>query len=166
MLTLTLTITLAISLDFNGEKYMFMPDSSLILYGFETPFIVCEVAVSQTLKSVMAKKRPYLLGSKNMVRFLIIIHLQSEKPSGQHSGKRTRDSASPRANKRSKAAEHEKPTRTSSPPIAPQSQILPNCPGGQYKFGQLFVYTTSLRPSNTDPSRCVRFIRPVVENLV
>lgn len=31
--------------------------------------MVCEVAIFQTLKSVMEKKYPYLLGPKNKVRF-------------------------------------------------------------------------------------------------
>lgn len=55
-----------------------MPDSSLSLYGLDIAFIVCEVAVSQTLKSVMEQKRLYLLGSKNKIHFLIIIYLRTK----------------------------------------------------------------------------------------
>lgn len=51
--------------------------------------IAWEVAISQTLKSVMANKYP----SENKVRFLTIIYLCSEKPSKEGIGKRARDSA-------------------------------------------------------------------------
>lgn len=156
-----------------------MPDNSLLLYGFEVPFIVCEVAVSQTLKAVMAKKRPYLLGSKNKVRILIIIYLRSEKPSSKHSGKRSHHSLPLSPNKRGcftdqttsatiyrdlEDSEHlvysEIGEASCSPPITPGSSL------SQYKSGCVFVYTTTLQPSKNNPFCQVRSIQPVIENLV
>lgn len=109
-----------------------MPDGSLSLYGFDIPFIVCEVAVSQTLKSVMEKMRPYLLGSKNKIRFLIIIDLKTRPPT---------------------------PISTETSEVEPSATSL-------YKAGHVFVYTTTIRPSAKDPTRRVRSIKTVVENLV
>lgn len=110
--------------------------------------MVCEVAISQTLKSVMEKKHPYLLGSKNKVRFLIIICLRSEKPIQGASKKRIRDGQSPQR--------EEPQVETAEDPPLPS----------QYKSGCVFVYTTSLQPSKKNPSRRVRSIKTLVEDLV
>lgn len=110
--------------------------------------MVCEVAISQTLKSVMEKKHPYLLGSKNKVRFLIIICLRSEKPIQGVSKKRIRDSQSPQR-------EEPQVETDEDPPLL-----------SQYKSGCVFVYTTSLQPSKKNPSRRVRSIKTLVEDLV
>lgn len=122
-----------------------MPDSSLSLYGFDVPFIVCEVAVSQTLKSVMEKKRPYLLGSKNKIRFLIIIYLASKLPTNSL-GKRVRP-----CNSASAALDENEVGDSATSP---------------YKAGYVFVYTTTIQRSEKDPTRRVRSIKTVVANLV
>lgn len=109
-----------------------MPDGSLSLYGFDILVIVCEVAVSQTLKSVMEKKRPYLLDSKNKIHFLIIIYLETRPPSFI-----------------SNETSEVKPSGISV-----------------YKAGHVFVYTNTIWPSAKDPTRRVRNIKMVVENLV
>lgn len=134
-----------------------MPDSSLLLYGFSSPFIVCEVAVSKTLKSVMAKKRPYLLGSQNQVRFLVIIYLGSEKPSLMR--KRSHDGVHPQSNKRGPIQRCGEPV---DPPIEEASleSISP-----QHKSGYVFVYTTTVQESKKDPTRRIRSIKTVVDNL-
>lgn len=150
-----------------------MPDSSLLLYGFEIPFIVCEVAISQTLKSVMAKKRPYLLGSKNKVRFLIIIYLETERPSCRGSGKRLRDSTSPELNKRGRSAEEFTRVNLREDSQGQQGQqsdaaaeVSLSSPSSQYKSGYLYVYTTSVQTSRKNPAHRVRYIKPIVEKLV
>lgn len=147
-----------------------MPDSSLLLYGFGVPFIVCEVAITQTLKSVMAKKRPYLLGSKNKVRFLIIIYLQTERPSCRGSGKRLRDSTSPEPNKRGPSTEKFTRVNLREASQGQQSdaaaEVSLSSPSSQYKSGYLYVYTTSVQSSRKNPTHRVRYIKPVVEKLV
>lgn len=145
-----------------------MPDSSLLLYGFEIPFMVCEVAISQTLKSVMEKKHPYLLGSKNMVRFLIIICLRSEKPIQDASTKRIRGDQPPQSVKCGRSTDEATPIKSREQPQGHQPVETVKVPplSSQYKSGCLFVYTTILQPSKKDPSRRVRSIKPLVENLV
>lgn len=164
-------VFVAVPLKIEDKSYMFMPDNSLLLYGFEVPFIVCEVAVSQTLKAVMAKKRPYLLGSKNKVRFLIIIYLRSEKPSSTSSGKRSRDSLSLTSNKRGCPTDQTTSGKVyqdleDSEQIGEASSSPPGSSLSQYESGHVFVYTTTLQPSKNNPSHQVRCIQPVVENLV
>lgn len=130
--------------------------------------MVCEVAISQTLKSVMEKKHPYLLGSKNKVRFLIIICLRSEKPIHGASKKRIRDDQPPQPIKCSRSTGEVAPLKSREEPqrqLPVESAEDPPLPS-KYKSGCVFVYTTSLQPSTKTPSRRVRSIKTLVENLV
>lgn len=130
--------------------------------------MVCEVAISQTLKSVMEKKHPYLLGSRNMVRFLIIICLRSEKPIQDASKKRIRDDQPPQSVKCGRSTDEAVPIKSREEPQGqPPVQRIENPPlSSHYKSGCVFVYTTTLQPSKKNPSRRVRSIKTLVENLV
>lgn len=69
-------LSLVVVLEYGGAISKFEPDAGLAWRGFHYPFLVCEVANNENSHHVLEKKRPYLLGSRGLIRFFIVITVE------------------------------------------------------------------------------------------
>ncbi|KAA8894936.1 hypothetical protein FN846DRAFT_971916 [Sphaerosporella brunnea] len=61
---------------YGSLSYKLEPDASLVFQGDEIPWLVIEVATSERAVHVQEKVRPYLLGTRGAVKYLVVIHLR------------------------------------------------------------------------------------------
>lgn len=148
---------------------LFQPDGSLNLAGVDLPFLIIEVADTESYKHARTKSKSFLMGSKGQTRFVILIDLirksakemkeaalvkpESDDGPGSDDGL---DGASlsaqpfPEGNKRA-AQDHtdlpgtNKRTRTASPEHPPPSPTLPPLPRlTPYSRATVTVLTTRI----------------------
>lgn len=150
-----------------GKSTVLQPDGSLQISGQNLPFLVIEVADTESYRHARTKARNFLMGSKGKIRFVILIDLMrktpnemvntplvkaepgSDEPNAPEESSRTQPFLE--GNKRAaqdndddnESPEITKRARTASP--APQSPILPVVlPPAPYSRATVTVFTTSV----------------------
>lgn len=138
---------------------IFQPDGSLKIAGLNLPFLIIEVADTESYKHARTKSKKFLMGSKGKTRFVILIDLvrKSRKemdemvlndgPESDDPGEPLPAQLFPEGNKRAAQGDDNSPginkrTRTTSPQHSPT--LPPLLPRAPYSRATATVLTTRI----------------------